>query len=687
MAFGDIVLGNDVNSVTLDTIGGDAKKFDLHLRDVPNTTNAAIAEAESLGGDVDRLFGELEQRAEASAKDAEAAIKAALRFKPNFDSVNSTTPSFSEPDFQDGTYGDAPSPEKYTAPEAAQPFRVKSLDGNFTEQSTTAPPDAELKFQPPSPMGATSGAPSAPGSATVSVNGAPTFDVVVEDAPALPELPALVNVEIITKYQPIKTTNFPPINSSELERAATRLSTALSLSSLTLPNYSYHIPLVFDAVGSLLSSTGIQTDDILVDAHTITEPHTTRLHAMWSKRRHDAPEVSAYTHLMRDKLTARVDRSNTIQQAKWTAEALITGMELGVAAHSMLIDIESSIYDMRFQANMMQAEAQLELAKAAVSIYNANVSIYAAEAEVYNGELAKLSADVEKYKSEMALEELKGRVNTSRSEAFSAEERSKGVQAALYDAKIKVQAAKVQAYAASLRSLAGQVMQQEAAVEQYKAGVIAWEAELKRIAMDYDMYSTKTKGIVAQMRGEAVKQSVTVANNRALEAKVQIQAARIGVKAAKIKAELTAKTAEHTHIIEQNSAISAGYNVTVADYAAQVARWSVGYKQRAAAFEGTQLYMNAAQSYMTRSTESYARAARLTQQVGTQVTTAQAQLAETAGRAGAAIEQGRLAGFRASKSASAGASISGDRSWSLSKSSSSSFSAGYGESVQESISA
>jgi hypothetical protein len=655
-------------------------------QNTPFSTDQAVSEAESLGEEIADLVTELEKRAADAALDAEAAIKAALAFKPAFDPVKSNAPEFDEPEFALGEYGEVPAVAAYLAPEALTVYAPKQLSATLSEGSVAAPVSGVIAISDPAGLGGSSGTPSAPSGTTLTVSNAPTFSVVVDDVPAAPAVPTLVDVDVVASYQPLQTATFTHIDSTDLDTAAARLRTALALSSVVLPDYSYHIPLVFDAVGSLLAATGIQTADILVDADKITKPHTSRLDAMWSKRQHDAPESYTYSNVMHDKFSARVDRSNTIQQAKWTAEALITGMELGVAAHSMLIDIESSIYDMRFQANMMQADAQLEMAKAAVALYNANVSIYAAEAEVYNGELAKLSADVEKYKSEMALEELKGRVNTSRSEAFSAEERSKGVQAALYDAKIKVQAAKVSAYAASLRALAGQVMQQEAVVENYKASVIEWEADLKNIAANYDLYSAKTKGIVAQMRGEAAKQSVTVADNRGVEAKAQIEAARVSVKAARIKAELAGKTAEHTHVIEQNSAISAGYNVAAANYSAQVAQWSVGYKQRASAFEGTQLYLNAAQNYMTRSTESYARAARLTQQVGTQVATAQAQLAETAGRAGAAIEQGRLAGFRASTSASAGASIGGNRGWSLSKSSSSSTGYSYGESVQESLS-
>lgn len=659
-----------------------------------SNANQAYEKAEELSDGIVTLIDNLRNAAATSASNAENYIRQALQFNSTLEVLEYDAPEFDAPDANEADFGNMPSVSDPGELPPITPFTPIEDSATFTPGANISAPSIQsLSISAPPSTAPGMASPAQVDQLDVTSKTAPTLEYSLKDLPTPSALAAAPELDIEINLTPIDPAQFTPLDDSDLEAAISRMNANAKFDEIEFEDFEHLAPKVFDVVGQLLS--GELVGEILGDFSTMVVPpktitliHDSRVNAIWAKRGFTQPEaIGPYVAKMRSKVGDRIGRSELIQREKWQHQAMLAGYDLGVVAYSLLIDIAMTKNNLEFAALTAEAETAIELTRAAVAAYNAKVSIYAAEAEVYNSELVTFNAALAEYKNRMSVEELKGRVNTTLSDAFSAGERAKAIEAAKYETAIRAEAAKLTIYESRLRNLSLDVLKHEADVEGYKAEVLRWEGDLQTTLNYYTVYSAQAKAFSAQMRGQAASQALTQAENKAIEAKAQTQASQITVAAAKLTTAAAKRASQYAADNAENEIVSAGYTQQLSGYIADLTARSVDLKTRSPALTQLTTYNDASLRYMNQVMASVNRAATLTQQGNIQLANAFSQLNETAGRAGASIEQGKLAGFRVSATIGASGSVSGSMGWTRSLNNSSGTSVSDTESVSESLSA
>lgn len=620
--------------------------------------------------EVSRKIIALRGKAEEYAATAYSAIWDCMRFEARVPSVSYVAPQQHTPHLITGQ-GDAKAPFEIDEFKPAEFSR-------FTPATTTAKPFSPSPdvaeptlsdptfSDPPTISAGNMIAPTAPQMQATKTKDAPQIEI---QSPTMPHVPAPdsppdIALQNITFGDVLPMPDLPPpIDIAALDEAIARLHSAMAR-QVHLPKYN---PVIADhvmgAVGRLLA------DDLAIDAQKVLSPvvarqqestqeHDDMLSGLWANRGMSAASdvvLPQYQQAMQDRDKAWVARDNATALALWRDDELASAYRAGVTAHSAMIDIELRLYDMEFDALLLRAEAELERAKAMASVYNGVRYILEAKAEQAFAEYARIEGKARRYRANAALAQEQGRINEAVADAFSAGERAKQIDADLFSAKVGINDARVRAFRAKMDALAAQAKALNVEGEQYKAAVLTWEAEVEQANAQYKQASGRARVVMARNQAEAAKAGFSGVKNEMVSAQARKIAAEVSGELAGIRARVQARAAQYANVEGVNAVESMKPQIADSKYDAQVAQWGARFDEKISIMEGRAAEYKTAASFFNQSYRMNSRARELSMQANQQLVKAYLHAEEAGSAAAAAVESGRLAGYRANANLQASA--------------------------------
>lgn len=634
----------------------------------------ATLEASSLAGRV------LDLRAQADeyATKAYQYIDRAAAFNERVGKVTYVVPAYAAPDLREmhGFFGSSPGVS--TLPSMSMAAYSSALDqGTF--DASAAPDEPVIGALPsidaPQASTVSIAPPTMPVLSDVVIRDAPELNITVGAVPAVPGVGAAPDIrfdghDLGPGALPAQ---IPTIDGDDIDVALDRLR-SLTGRGVTIPGYAQRFPEVFSVTGSLLAGDlVVDADGIIAQANERNQrasaDHDRIMAGLWADRglgaRSDAV-VSLYNQTMQSRNSLNEAADNVAAKGRLLDDALREAYRLGVAAHGMMIDIELSLYDAEFDALMLVATSSLERTKAVVAAYNAAAARFNAQIDRMGVEYALVEARAGRHRSRVEIAGARSRLNSAIADAFSAQERGKQTDARLFGAKVGVNEARDRAFASRMRAIASRASAMKAEAERYKADVLMWESGVERTRALYKQASAKARAVVAQNQAEATKGRLSQVRNELVSVEARRLATMTAAHATQIRAQITERTNAYANIEAVNQAETAKAQAQATRYEGQVLQWSAGVETRSALLEGKAVEMDQATRFFAATMESHHRAATLTQQADQQLSEAYRVATEAAARAGAAVEAGRLSGFRATASIRAGADFSAQTGFRLS---------------------
>jgi hypothetical protein len=643
------------------------------------------ANANSTAFDIAAKVGALRAQAEGYASEAYANINACMSFSDSVSKVTFTAPEFQSADLQNTSVSEPPDIDPAPRSNDLSSFNPTTNTGSFASGTASAPSVGVLPDMPDMGLAGSYGAPIAPGAMSVTIPTPPrvSFDPIDVASPTPPSAPSIPDTDIeIVELLPFP--EIPPMDAGDLDAALSALKSLLS-KRITIPQPALKFPLIFDVVGQLLSGDLVVDSDAIVrqsDARieAASDLHDRQMARLWADRGFDhQPAIDTYNAVMRAKADADRAYNNIATQGRWTQEALMAAYEVGVAAHGMMIDLTIAMDEIEYEALLATAESQLELAKASVAAYNGAAQMYRIQAAALEASYADAMAQASAFRSRVRIEESKERMNAATAEGFAATESIKRTQVKLFDTQVSINESKVRSFISEMNALAQRArVLNEIDLEQYKARVLTWTAEVESIKGQIAQARNKARtvaiqneAIVAQVRSGQAANDVVAANARQI-------AIETSAKANELRAAIQTRSARYAEVEAKNMNESVTPDITASKYEGDVTKWAATLDQETGLLEGNASEMSAAARFFVSVSESQSRAAQISQQAQQQLAEAIRTAADAAGRAGAAVESGRLSGYRASATLSARASLSADQGYSLTASD------GYTDSVTQS---
>lgn len=629
-------------------------------------TSPVSGQVQLRGDDVYQYLLDLEANAEFTAQEALTSIEELRSFNAGVGTV-----SFSAPD--------APDPQLLEMPDLldldlVHPELSRSdLDVDFdydledaVNQSWTSPPsiDYTQPARPPQlPAEALPGAPSAYTLPTLTVPdfSVPEFSGGAVDPPSLEEISLDIG-----ELQPIEEFSVT-VETAGLAAEIERMRDFNPIPP-SLPSYSYLIPEIFTVVGSMAAGDPIVDYLSLLEKRSGLLSSTDASTAVLFDRRGlymppAAPEYDAWLDSIRKD---KADDSDTVFVEVAKDEVVRTAFELGTAAHRLLVDIETALYDLEFTAAKAAANARLEVAKSVVAVYQAEVTLLNTRIAEYNAQLASVQGKAKAFLAQAEQAQIIGRSNALQAELFSVEEGLKAVDANVYSAQVAAEAVKLRRYAALIDSSKSVVAQAESAVAAYAGDVARYRAEVERISVEYDAYA-------ADAQATQFDNAARVASLQATQSELQAYAIGTGAVASEAAArsiQLQARSAvDETHYIKralQADEDGVAYGIDVGEYAELITEYADDLTKRIPRLAGKQDVASTISRYVQVAQESIGRAANLSQAANVQLAQAYRTVYEAAGRAGASVASGKLSGFRASATMAAGENLSASNSYGVS---------------------
>ena len=434
-----------------------------------------------------------------------------------------------------------------------------------------------------------------------------------------------------------------------------------------LPEYMYLIPEVFSVTGSMA------TGDAVVDYARLlagreglllsTAPST----ALSVDRRGLTPVTGSpeYDEWLKRKTHATLDVSDTVFEAKVVNDCVQAAFELGTAAHRMLVDIETSLYDLEFRAAKAVVQGQLVQAQAVAAIYNANLLIFQNAIANYNAQAATIVGAARAFEVQAREAGILAQANSTQADSFSAVERSKQVAARVFRSQINAEAAKLTQYRAFLETYEAQVQSARLDVEQFSGDVARYAAEIDRLSSEYALYSAETRTVASQNAALVAAAQSQQAEFRSIAVQADSTATAAAAKAVGLQARAAVRETQYIKRALYNEEEGQRLKTIAGEFNTEVTEYATDLVARTVEFSGKSALARSIGNYVNTASEAVSRAASLSQTANTTLARAYQQVYEAAGKAGAAVASGKLSGFRASATMGARENLTASRSYAV----------------------
>lgn len=195
-----------------------------------------------------------------------------------------------------------------------------------------------------------------------------------------------------------------------------------------------------------------------------------------------------------------LNRTLTIEFAKWQIENVRIAIQEGIAAENVLINIFQNMANRTLDAAKFQVDAQIRVYDAQVGLYNARMNAYQIRSQVFDILVRAELTKIEVFKAEIEAEIARGQLNEQRVKIYTAQ--IQAVQTAVEIFRTQMQGAEIESNINRNR------------IESYRAQVEAYAARIGAEKVRFDAYAS-------QIAGEAAKASIVESQSRAYASLVQ----------------------------------------------------------------------------------------------------------------------------------------------------------------------
>jgi hypothetical protein len=507
--------------------------------------------------------------------------------------------------------------------------------------------------------------PGAPSAYDMPVTNAPVSTLPVFEADYL-TAPDLFPVEIGTPPEVLIEDFVVTVETAELLKAIEDMK-AFNPTPPELPEYFLLIPEVFTVTGSMAAGdTIVNYVQLLENRDNLLNSTAPSVSPAFSRRGlYQPPTASEYDTWLRDVVRTKLGDSDTVFEALSIDDCVKSAFQLGTAAHRMLVDIETALYSLEFDAAKAAADARLQRAKTVGSVYAAEVLLLRQEIAQYNATAAQVTANAKVFEAEAEQAALIGSVNTLEADVFSTTEGVKGVDADVFDSRVGAEKTKLMRYKAIMEGKRAAVAAAEGDVAAYSGTVAQYMAEVLRTSTEYDVYSSRTQGVQFDNSARAATLQAEGTQLKSYAALADSAASSASVKAIDLQAKAAIK--ETTYIKRAISVEEEATRVKIrgSDYDDLLNDYSVDLATRTASLRYKSRLGSSISRYVETAQTSIGRAAQLSQTANIQLARTYEMLYTAAGRAGASVASGKLSAFRASASLSAGEGLSASNTYSV----------------------
>jgi len=501
---------------------------------------------------------------------------------------------------------------------------------------------------------------------TTAPAGLPAYELSVSSAPAF-SLPARhidsvqeVDLESVTFSlpNPISLDTFSlSLDYSLLDEALSRLNSIVFPES-TIPDYEQLFDDIFTVAGSMISGDGPDTTLFLQDSIT---PRL--LGASIGKRGLTAvPAAYGYDAFIGTLLSAYITDSKTLFDATYADDIVQASFKIATKAETLLIDIAVGVNDARFKRRVALAEMNLEVAKGLAAYYNGLVAELEGKVLEYNAGLTRLQLLAEAAQANARLAKATGEVNQAVGRNFAIQEKGKALDAKVFSALVASEAAKLEGMKGEIAEVEAGLAQAQVGLANYMNTTTQYSGEVARIKGVYDKYKASTLATIEQNRaGEAIARSSAL-ELRGVASAAGAAAARAGVES--IQLSRAAELAKASYVDQTNINDLAAYDVAkkLESFVVSSSEARIEAAQREVHPASVADIGKAIASFSSNAMQSAGRAAALAQQANETLARAYAAAYEVAGKAGAAIQTGKLSGYRVSATLSAASNLSASES-------------------------
>jgi hypothetical protein len=621
----------------------------------PSAYTQAKATTDSYRTQAEAKLNAYRQTAAGAASAAESAIDAVRGFKFGNITLNLKGAEHVSPDYQTPGVGSVDFGSLSVGGQAASPT-PSGLGGPAGGKGADPRPiTGSVTISGMPGLTTTPSVPSAPSASNLSVS-FPSTSITVPTTPGIPTAPTLssFNISLAQPMTP-EMLSVPDAGMAGLSNMATRLNMTMQGLAGTVIDF-----VVLNTLNTYI--------DRLLDGDVKpwmerTVPATLPggfggVPTMWAKRGMSAPSYQAQANQY------AITRAN--QEEKYFADS--NKAAFSVAAYNEVTD-GIKLFPVVFAATQDLKIAQLdldirrEILRAGVATLSLITAAAEAEAFVLEAKVkaanaralgSAAKAKAQGYKDVVQVAEAQVDMNKATARGYAAAQRAKRLQAQAYGSQVRAERAKMDGYLAQTSGeydlLAAQAGYAGARI---KGEVARYLGDISRMEGEY--------------RADAAQASAVSARNRAAATIVAAQGEVIGAGAAKNSAE-SARVSAEIAAMESKLQNNAGAYLTnelantisASKARAEMLKYQIGaitegliQEAESGRLEGQEQEFRSAARHFKALSESAMQTAKLCQQINVEAAEAESRLKVSVGQALAAVESGRLSGYRASISTEA----------------------------------
>jgi hypothetical protein len=527
-------------------------------------------------------------------------------------------------------------------------------------------PDTPVYVAPEAPnIGAVPDTPPAPSDWTFPPVTAPDItlpDFVTDSL----QVPSLQNVDVTpSEIAPIETLVLD-VDFQALIDVINRMK-SFDPTPPVLPEYMYLLPEIFEVTGRMAAGDPVVDYlSLLVDRDNLLNSTKGSLTNAFARRDLSVPlGAQSYDVWLASVISDKMDLSDKVFTEVAKEDAVNTAMQLGTAAHRMLVDIETALYDLDFQLAKAAVNGQLEKARMVQAVYSAEVVLMNSRIAEYNALVVWVEARAKLFEVEASQAEVIGQANTVTASLFGVTEGVKGVAADVFKSQVQAEKAKLSRYKALISSYKSAVAEAQGVVASYSGTVARYSAEIENASIQYDAYASRAQGTQFDNAARVSVSQAEQAQLRSLAALADASASSASVKALQLQTKAAVRETAYVHKALTNETIAVDLQRQGSQFSEDIANYVTNLVAQSADMRSSTTLGQVISRYAQVAQESIGRAAQLSQTANIQLSQAYRTVYDAAGRAGAAVASGKLSGFRASAVMQAGDSLSASNTYNV----------------------
>lgn len=607
-------------------------------------------QAQQLARQAEARLSEYRNMANSAARSAESALSSVERFRFANVRLGLTGPAHISPNYYTigiSSSGITGNVQGVGAAAQLGPSNITAFSGSTV--APAAPPIEEVNISPMPALLATPTIPAFTPPATTNVS-LPTTQITVPGEPGIPDAPTL-DFGQISLSAPLlpESLQTPEARMEELNNLVGRLGLVLRGAAETPLDLS-RLTSLGDIIQGMVNG---QQKAWMRDTATASQDSFSGVPDIWSRRGMRAASHEAFAQQY---ASARREQEQRYREVSDNAAFSVAAYKEATDGIRMVPVVYAAVEDLKLLK--LDIDVRREVARIGSSVLNlisaaAEAEAYALQMKIRAAQARALGsaarAKAQGYRDTAQVAEAQVDMNQAIVRSYSAVQQAKRLRAQAYRAQVRAERAKMDAFlgqsSADYDIAAVQAEQISAHIRGQVAVFLAQVAELegnyRSEAAEASAVSARNRAVASAVASRSEINNAVVAQNSALSAKASADISLIDARIREGSGAFLQN--EVNNALAVNSA-----RQNMLEYQVNVITQGLVQEADSGRLEGQEREFRSAARHFVSLSESAIQTARMCQQINANAGEAEAQLRISVGQARAAIESGRLAGFRAS---------------------------------------